>query len=375
MAQVILRNVSNFSQAQTTDNLPEIQDLNLEIHDGEFTVVTGPRRSGKLVLIRMIAGLETISRGEILIDERGVNDLPPKDRDVAMVFRGYALYPRMSVYENMALGLRLRKFAQAEIDKRVKDAAAILGLEQFLKDKPAVLSAEQQLRLAIGRAMVRQPKVTLFDDPLANLDAATQEKMRHEIAKLHQRLETTMIFTTADPVEAMRLADRVVVLRDGIVQQDGAPSTIYAAPANTFVASFLGRPAMNLIKGTLKQERDELLFRESGDGTIEVRLTADTRVRDFAGKPVILGLRPEDVTIVRPAPQKAAASTFPALLEVVESVGSGTNLYLQTGAHSLVSQSPEVIDRGEVGRRIRLMIDPAKMFFFDPESTERIEPT
>jgi multiple sugar transport system ATP-binding protein len=373
MAKVSLRNVSNSSREQNAAGLPVIHDLNLEIGDGEFTVVTGPRGSGKRSLIRMIAGLETITRGEILIGECRVNDIPAKDRDLAMVFRGYAFYPRMSVYENMAFGLRLRKFAQAEIDKRVQDAAAILGLEQFLKAKPAVLSAEQQLRLAIGRAIVRQPKVILFDDPLANLDSATQEKMRYEIARLHQRLETTMISTTADPVEAMRLADRVVVLHDGTVEQDGAPSAIYAAPANMFVAGFLGQPGMNLINGTLKPERDGFLFRESGDGTIEVRLPVDPPVGDFAGKPIVLGVRPEDFTLVpATSPQKVAPSTFPALLDVVESVGLGTNLYLQTGVHNLVVRSPEVFDRGNAGRRIRLTIDPAKAHFFDPVSTNRI---
>ena len=272
-------------------------------------------------------------------------------------------------------GLKLRKFAKAEIDKRVKEAAAILGIERLAAGKPGALSAEQRLRVAIGRAMVRQPKVLLFEEPLANLDLLTQEKMRAEIAKLHQRLEVTVIFSTRDSVEAMSLADRLVVLRDGILQQNNAPSAVYAAPANMFVAGFMGRPAMNLIHGALKLERDALLFREMEGGTIEARLPVSDGAEavEFAGKPVVLGIRPEDLALAQASSSpKASASTFPAVLEVVEPMGAQTNLYLQTGAHTLICRSPGAIDRGEAGRRLRFSIDPAKAHLFDSVSTKRI---
>ncbi len=290
MAKVTLQSLSNSSPDRKAGAVAAVNDVNVDIGDGEFAVVVGPARSGKSSLIRMIAGLEEIARGEILIGERRVNDVPPKDRDVAMVFRDYALYPRMSGYENMAFGLKLRKFAKAEIDKRVRDAAEILGIGSLLDCKPNALSAEQRLRVAIGRAMVRQPKVFLFEEPLANLDLPTQEKMRAEIAKLHQRLEVTVIFTTQDSAEAMSLADRLIVLRDGILQQNDAPSAVYATPANMFVAGFIGRPAMNLIHGTLKLERDALLFREIEGGTIEARLPVSdgaeaVEVRRQTGRP------------------------------------------------------------------------------------------
>ncbi len=375
MAKVTLQNLSNSSPDRKAGAVAAVNDVNVDIGDGEFAVVVGPARSGKSSLIRMIAGLEEIARGEILIGERRVNDVPPKDRDVAMVFRDYALYPRMSVYENMAFGLKLRKFAKAEIDKRVRDAAGILGIGPLLDCKPDALSAEQRLRVAIGRAMVRQPKVFLFEEPLANLDLPTQEKMRAEIAKLHQRLEATVIFTTQDSAEAMSLADRLIVLRDGILQQNDAPSAVYAAPANLFVAGFIGRPAMNLIHGTLKLERDALLFREIEGGTIEARLPVSDGAEavKFAGKPVVLGIRPEDLVLAQASPSsKTSGPTFPAVLEVVEPNGAQTNLYLQTGAHTLVCRSPGAIDRGEAGRRMRFAIDPTKAHLFDPVSTARV---
>lgn len=370
MAQVILRNISC-----TAGRVTPVSDVSLEIMDGEFAVVVGPSGSGKSTLVRLIAGLEEISQGEIFIDERRVNDVSPKDRDVAMIFRDYALYPHMSVYENITFGLKLRKFPKTELNKRAQNAAAILGIEQLLARKPDALSAEQRLRVALGRVMVRQPKVILFEEPLANLDAALQMQMRTEITKLHQRLQTTMIYTTRDSVEAMSLSDRVVVLNDGVVQQSDSPSAIYHAPANMFVAGFLGRPAMNLIHGTLKQERDSLLFREREDGTIEARLPVADRpgAVAFAGKSVVLGIRPEDIEVVPPAlSPRNSATTFPALLEVVEAIGAERNLYLQTGAHTLICRTRNAITRGEAGRRMRFAIDQAEAHFFDPESTRRI---
>jgi multiple sugar transport system ATP-binding protein len=243
-----------------------------------------------------------------------VNDVPPKDRDIAMVFQNYALYPHMSVYDNMAFGLKLRKFPKAEIKKRVQDAAAILGIEELLERKPKALSGGQRQRVAVGRAIVRQPKVFLFDEPLSNLDAKMRVQMRTEITKLHQRLQATMVYVTHDQVEAMTMGDRIVVMNKGVVQQNDTPLTLYNAPVNLFVAGFLGSPPMNIVHGTLKQERDALVFNEMEGGTIQVRLPAAERpaAREFIGKPMLLGIRPEDIEVAQfTKGQENAPASFP----------------------------------------------------------------
>jgi len=271
-----------------------VKDVSLEIADREFVVLVGPSGCGKSTTLRMIAGLEEISKGDIYIGDKRVNDVAPKDRDIAMVFQNYALYPHMSVYDNLAFGLKLRKFPKAEIKKRVVDAASILGIESLLDRKPKALSGGQRQRVAVGRAIVRQPKVFLFDEPLSNLDAKMRVQMRTEITKLHQRLQATMIYVTHDQIEAMTMGDRIVVMNEGIVQQNDAPLTLYNEPVNLFVAGFLGSPPMNFISGTLKQDGEKIRFTEIEGGTIDVAFSATERpaAREFVGKEIVLGIRP-----------------------------------------------------------------------------------
>src|SRR3982750_2313567 len=269
MAKVTVKNVWKIYPGEKGRDVTAVSAVTLDIEDREFIVLGGPSGCGKSTTLRMIAGLEEISRGEIYIGDRLVNEIPPKDRDIAMVFQNYALYPHMSVYDNLAFGLKLRKHPKAEIRKRVSDAAGILGIEELLDRKPKALSGGQRQRVAVGRAIVRQPKVFLFDEPLSNLDAKMRVQMRTEITKLHQRLQATMIYVTHDQVEAMTMGDRIVVMNAGVVQQNDMPLKLYNNPVNLFVAGFLGSPPMNFINGTLKQERDSLVFRETEGGTVD----------------------------------------------------------------------------------------------------------
>jgi multiple sugar transport system ATP-binding protein len=326
-------------------------------------------------VLRVIAGLDEVSSGDITIGDRRVNDVAPAERDVGMVFPDYAIYPHLSVRENISFGLKARKFPESEIDKRVRDASAIVEISDLLNSMPAGLSHEQRLRVALARAMVRQPKVFLFDDPLAKLDAPTRARMRIELARLHQRLESTVLYATRDPAEAMSLSDRVVVMNGGSVEQSDPPARIYAAPASMFVGGFATMPPMNFVHGQLKQERDGLVFHEAGDGTIELQLGATeyAPMAEWTGKPIVLGIRPEDIAITEanPAP-KNAPGTFPALLEVVEAAGAESYLHLQTAAHTLICRTSNPIDRREAGRRVRCSIDSAQIHFFNPTSGRRI---
>src|SRR6187401_2260668 len=299
MAKVTLNHVYKIYPGEKGSHVIAVEDVNLEIADREFVVLVGPSGCGKSTALRMIAGLEEISGGDLYIGERRVNDVAPKDRDIAMVFQNYALYPHMSIFDNMAFGLKLRKYGKAEIKKRVGDAASILGIEDLLERKPKALSGGQRQRVAVGRAIVRQPKVFLFDEPLSNLDAKMRVQMRTELTKLHQRLQATMIYVTHDQIEAMTMGDRIVVMNDGLVQQNDAPLVLYNEPVNLFVAGFLGSPPMNFISGTLKQESDKIRFTEIEGGTIDLRIPAADRpaARQFAGQNVILGIRPEDLEV------------------------------------------------------------------------------
>src|SRR5205809_1929173 len=278
-----------------------VKDLSIQVRDEEFLVLVGPSGCGKTTALRMLAGLEEQSSGDIFIGERRVNDVAPKDRDIAMVFQNYALYPHMSVFDNMAFGLKLRKYGKAEIKKRVSDAATILGIEELLDRKPKALSGGQRQRVAVGRAIVRQPKVFLFDEPLSNLDAKMRVQMRAEITKLHQRLQATMIYVTHDQIEAMTMGDRIVVMNNGVVQQTDTPLALYNEPVNLFVAGFLGSPPMNFVNGTLEIQGDGLVFSEIKGGTIRVKLSARERPQagDLAGKPVLLGIRPEHIELAQ----------------------------------------------------------------------------
>ena len=376
MAKVSLKNVSKIYPGEKGGEINAVKDLSLEIADREFVVLVGPSGCGKSTALRMIAGLEEISKGDIYIGEKRVNGVAPKDRDIAMVFQNYALYPHMSVYDNLAFGLKLRKFSKPEIKKRVVDAASILGIESLLDRKPKALSGAQQQRVAVGRAIVRQPKVFLFDEPLFNLDPKMRVQMRTEIIKLHQRLQATMIYVTHDQIEAMTMGDRIAVMNDGRVQQIDAPLVLYNEPVNLFVAGFLGSPPMNFISGTLKEDGDKIRFREDEGGTIEVAFAAADRpaAREFVGQNIILGIRPEnlDVATLSRKEGKAAGTGFPAIVDIVEPVGAETNLYLQTGAHTLVCRSQSAFDRSEAGRRLQFEMNLAKAHLFDPVSTVRL---
>jgi multiple sugar transport system ATP-binding protein len=378
MAKVSVRNVSKIYLAEKGRNVTAVKDLNVEVADREFLVLVGPSGCGKSTTLRMIAGLEEISKGDIFIDDKRVNDLAPKDRDIAMVFQNCALYPHMTVFDNLAFGLKMRKFSKAEIRKRVVDAAGVLGIDGLLDRKPKTLSGGQRQRVAVGRAIVRQPKVFLFDEPLSNLDAKVRLQMRTEITKLHQRLQTAMIYVTHDQVEAMTLGDRIVVMNDGVVQQNDAPLKLYNEPVNQFVASFIGSPPINFVTGTLKADGEKLRFCEIEGGTIEITFPVNSRpeVREFIGKPVILGIRPENLEAVRferkEGRRAPADNVFPAIVDIVEPMGAETNLYLQTGAHTLVCRSRSAFDHGEAGHRFQFEVNLEKAHLFDPVSTRSL---
>lgn len=372
MANVSLRNISRVSPRRNGETAAVIDKLNLEVQDREFLVLLGPPDSGPSAVVRIIAGLERISEGEIFVGDRRINDVAPKDREVAMVPNNHVPYPRMSVYENIAFGLKQRKFSGTEIEKRVRDAAQVLGLGELLEQKPESLSAEQRQRLAIARAAALQPKVVLFDQPLAQMESNVRPQLRKEIVQLHSRLQRTMIYATHDPIEAMAMGGRVAVMNNGIVQQIGTARKLYSDPDNVFVAEFLG-PPMNLIQGNLKQDRDWLLFSEVDEGTIELRLPAAEfpAAQAFAGKPVRLGVRPEQIAVSESKAERYSG-VFPAIIDFVEPISDGTNLTVQTGAHRLNCQVAQQLDPGEAGHRLQLQIIPGKVCLFDPISGIRI---
>ncbi|CAN5402360.1 sn-glycerol-3-phosphate ABC transporter ATP-binding protein UgpC [soil metagenome] len=371
MAKVTLKNVFKIYPGDKGADVTAVENFNLDIEDREFVVFVGPSGCGKSTTLRMIAGLEEISKGDISIGDRRINDVPPKDRDIAMVFQNYALYPHMSVYDNMAFGLKLRKYPKAEINKRVMEAAQILGIEQYLERKPKALSGGQRQRVAVGRAIVRQPKVFLFDEPLSNLDAKMRVQMRTEIVKLHQRLQATMIYVTHDQIEAMTMGTRIVVMKDGFIQQVDTPLAIYNQPNNLFVAGFLGSPPMNFLKGTLGGKEGALTFKEMTGGVIELKLGNRPGANAFIGKEVTVGVRPEDCDLVA-AGKAPSDNSFQAVVDIVEPMGAETYFYLQTGAHTVISRSHANVDQREAGHRLQFEINAEKVHLFDPVSTQRI---
>ena len=330
MAKVTLKNVYKIYPGERGKEVTAVENFSLEVDNREFVVFVGPSGCGKSTTLRMIAGLEEISKGDILIGEKRVNDYPPKDRDIAMVFQNYALYPHMSVYDNMAFGLELRKYPKAEIKKRVTEAASILGIEQFLDRRPKALSGGQRQRVAVGRAIVRQPEVFLFDEPLSNLDAKMRVQMRTEITKLHQRLQATMIYVTHDQIEAMTMGTRIVVMKDGVTQQVDSPLAIYREPKNLFVAGFLGTPPMNLVNGTLHMCDGALAFKEARGGAIEVELGDRRDAAGYVGKEVVLGFRPENCDLFSSG-QTSSNNCFQAVVDFVEPMGPETYFHLQHG--------------------------------------------
>ena len=359
MAQVVLKGINKFYDA-----VHAVKDVDLEIRDREFVVLVGPSGCGKTTTLRMIAGLESISSGDISIDGQVVNDLAPMDRDIAMVFQNYALYPHMSVFDNMAFGLRMRKFDRGEIASRVKEAADILGIGDYLKRKPRQLSGGQRQRVALGRAIVRHPRVFLFDEPLSNLDAKLRVQMRVELKRLHHRLGTTAIYVTHDQVEAMTLGDRVVVMKDGRVLQVGEPLDLYNRPADKFVAGFIGSPAMNFSTVTIADGDGRLTARNAGL-EIELPVPLADRLRPHVGRRVTMGIRPENLHVASPA--DAAGLTFASRVEVVEQLGSAIFLDVRVGEEMMVAAvDPDTPAR--VQDALRLAVDPVRLHFFDAET-------
>ena len=359
MGQVVLKGINKFF-----DSVHAVKDVNLQIRDKEFVVFVGPSGCGKTTTLRMIAGLEAISSGDISIDGNVVNQLAPMDRDIAMVFQNYALYPHMSVHDNMAFGLKMRKFERSEIDKRVQEAADILGIGELLKRKPRQLSGGQRQRVALGRAIVRHPRVFLFDEPLSNLDAKLRVQMRVELKKLHLRLGTTAIYVTHDQVEAMTLGDRVVVMRDGLVQQVGEPLELYNQPANRFVAGFIGSPAMNFATVKVTDTNGSLVAENSG---LRIKLPDETasRPRGHIGQEVTLGVRPEDLTVAGTADPDHLC--FDAVIEVVEQLGSEILLDMKVGENVMVA-SVEPTVRAKVRDKLRVAVRPNKIHVFDAKT-------
>ena len=371
-----------------------VNSIDLQIKDQEFIVLVGPSGCGKSTTLRMVAGLEEISEGAIRIGDRVVNNVPPKDRDIAMVFQNYALYPHMSVYKNMAFGLKLRKFPKAQIDQRVREAAQILDITHLLERKPKALSGGQRQRVAVGRAIVREPAAFLFDEPLSNLDAKLRVTTRAEIKRLHQRLKTTTIYVTHDQEEAMTLGDRIVVMKDGLIQQAQSPLQTYQMPMNRFVAGFIGMPPMNFFDGIIKNEGGQFLFEE---GTLKNAKVAEQRSDEpqvmvgeltvpgngfrlpvpnhligtmsaYVGRHVVLGIRPEHFH-PQPIASAGPAVTLDADLNVIEPLGNDMDLYLTTPHHPHVVARVESSSDVKAGTRVKMYVDLPKVHFFEPGVT------
>ncbi|MDD5568179.1 MAG: sn-glycerol-3-phosphate ABC transporter ATP-binding protein UgpC [Candidatus Omnitrophica bacterium] len=366
MAQVSLKNVCKFFGG----NVKAVDNVNMGIENKEFMVLVGPSGCGKSTTLRMIAGLEEISSGDIYIGNKRVNDVPAKDRDIAMVFQNYALYPHMTVFENMSFGLRLRKIPKPEIMQRVNEAADILGIKKLLHRKPKELSGGERQRVAVGRAIVRKPMVFLFDEPLSNLDAKMRVQMRTEIHKLHIRLQTTIIYVTHDQTEAMTMGDRIAVMKDGVLNQVADPIAVYDHPKNKFVAGFIGSPPMNFMNGRIIKKDGRLYFDE---GKIQVKLVDDMRqkMNSYAGREVIFGIRSEDVydkLFVSEAPPENIVRVN---CEVYEPMGSEVYLYLNTGKHTFIARVG-AHDRPKINQEMDLVFDMSKVHFFDKDSEETI---
>ncbi|MDD6612434.1 MAG: sn-glycerol-3-phosphate ABC transporter ATP-binding protein UgpC [Clostridiales bacterium] len=363
MANITFKNV-----VKTYDNgVTVIPDLNLEIHDKEFVVLVGPSGCGKSTTLRMIAGLEDVSRGELYIGDKVVNNVPPKSRDIAMVFQSYALYPHMTVYKNMAFALELRKEPKEEIDKKVREAARILELEPYLDRKPKALSGGQRQRVALGRAMVRNPAVFLLDEPLSNLDAKLRTEMRSQIAALHKRLQTTFVYVTHDQTEAMTMGDRICVMKDGIVQQFDTPQNLYNYPCNVFVAGFIGSPQMNFV--TVRVEKSgsgcALLF---GNTRMPV---SNPELQSYIGKEVILGIRPEHILADEASLKNSPEAVFTAKVRLTEMMGSEIYLYMEGNGQKMLARVPSHFTfRAE--ETVRLAIDMTKIHVFDKDTQKII---
>jgi len=338
-----------------------VDRVSLRIEEGELLVLVGPSGCGKSTLLQMVAGLEEVTEGEIRIGDRVVNEVPPRDRDIAMVFQNYALYPHMTVFDNLAFGLRRRRISAADVDRRVNAAADTLGLGRYLASKPRELSGGERQRVALGRALVREPRVFLFDEPLSNLDARLRVQMRAEIKRLHQRVKGTMIYVTHDQVEAMTLGDRIAVLRGGLLQQVADPFTLYERPANSFVAGFIGSPPINLFAATITASGPPAI--ESGGVSLQLPAAAGERLSAWRGRLVQVGVRPEDLVLVPVGP----GGVLPARAEVREPLGNEVLVYWETPVGTLISRVPGQ-EAPRVGEAAQLHFAYAKIRFFDPQT-------
>ena len=347
-----------------------VNNLDIAIEDKEFLVLVGPSGCGKTTALRLLAGLEEITEGRIMIGNQVVNDVAPKDRDIAMVFQSYALYPHMSVFDNMAFGLKLRKVPKDEIKRRVQEAAEVLGIEQLLDRKPRQLSGGQRQRVAVGRAIVREPKVFLFDEPLSNLDAKLRVETRANISKLHQQLQTTFIYVTHDQVEAMTMATRIAVMNKGVLQQIDSPQNLYDRPNNLFVAGFIGSPAMNFFKAKLTKS-DGKLYVDGGTFTVEVPQDRNQVYQAYVGKPIIFGIRPEDIKDPNFTPPGIFAQPVEGQVDVTELMGNEVFLYLKTGEQDFVARvDPRTKSR--MGDRTQVVFNMDNMHLFDPDTEQAI---
>jgi multiple sugar transport system ATP-binding protein len=397
MAEIMLDQVSKIYAG----GAPAVSDLNLEIEDAEFIVLVGPSGCGKTTALRMVAGLESITQGTIRIDDRVVNDVPPKERDIAMVFQNYALYPHMTVYDNMGFGLKLRKESKQDIDRRVREAANILGLEDFLDRKPKALSGGQRQRVAMGRAIVREPKAFLMDEPLSNLDAKLRVQMRSEIGRIQDELNVTTIYVTHDQVEAMTMGDRVAVLRKGVLQQVDEPQYLYDHPENLFVAGFIGSPAMNMVEADLTRSNDSLAV-EFGGFSLEIPdevLSQRPALKAYEGKPIVVGIRPEDMEDASLVSDAPAGRRIRSDVILREALGADVLVHFGVRARPVVTEDTkelatdvgaealEAVERGasegqwiflarlnprteaQAGKTIELVVDTHRLHFFDPETS------
>lgn len=359
MAEVILRNISKVYEG----GQKAVNNVNLEVKDKEFVVLVGPSGCGKSTTLRMIAGLEEISSGELYIDGKMVNSISPKDRDIAMVFQNYALYPHMTVFDNIAFGLKIRKYSRAEISERVNEAARILDIEKLLSRKPKALSGGQRQRVAVGRAIVRRPKVFLFDEPLSNLDAKLRVQMRTEISKLHSTLGATMIYVTHDQTEAMTMGDRIVVMKDGFVQQTDTPLNLYNTPVNKFVAGFIGSPSMNFIEGTVTENNGLSFKDQEGNFSIPVPANKRDKLKGCIGSKVILGVRPEDITECAPDGENC----IKVRIDVVEPMGNETLLYFTVSGSQIIARVPPR-EKLAAGTDLTVKFKMDKLHFFDAQT-------
>ena len=366
MATLKFNNICKFYGKDTV----AVKDFNLEVKDHEFIVFVGPSGCGKSTTLRMLAGLEEISSGELYIDDVLINDVQPKKRDIAMVFQSYALYPHMTVYENMAFALKIRKIPKAEIDERVKEVASILGLTEYLNRKPKALSGGQCQRVALGRAIVRKPKVFLMDEPLSNLDAKLRVTMREEIIRIHEKVGATTIYVTHDQTEAMTMASRIVIMKTGIVQQIGTPKEVYSYPTNTFVAQFIGSPSMNLFNGSY--DNGKFTFDGTNSITIDIPKEHQEKLKDYSGKQLIVGIRPEDISLDPAMLKKYSHDTISIDSQVVELLGHDLVIYSDVDGQKIIVKTLADYDI-KAHQDVKVAICMNKIHYFDPDTTNRIE--